>query len=71
MKKVLYIPTTMRPRTRLDVRRPGDRSTGMGINGWVSRLSSRTKAANRTSAAPPKARVWVESHPYWVELTMA
>ena len=71
MKNVLYMPTTIRPRTRLEVSRPGDRSTCMGISGWVSRLSSRTNAASTTIAAPPNARVWDEFHPYWLELTMA
>ena len=43
----------------------------MGIIGWVSRLSSSTKAPSTTTAAAPNTRVWVEFQPYSLELTMA
>ena len=71
MKKVLYMPTTINPRTTLEASRPGERITGRGIIGVASRPSSRRKATRTTMAAAPKPRVWVELQPYWLELTMA
>jgi hypothetical protein len=71
MKKVLYIPTTINPLTRLEVSRPGERITAIGIIGVANRRSSNRKAARTTSAAAPKPKVWVEFQPYWLELTMA
>ena len=71
MKNVLYMPTTIKPRTTLELKSPGARSTAVGIIGFLSRVSRTAKAMSRITAPTTSPSVCAEVHPYSVELTMA
>ena len=65
------MPVASIPRMTLDRVRVRIRRIRRGMIGLARRDSRTKKATSSANDAPPKPRVWADTHPYWVAVEMA